>query len=187
MNDFHLETERLIIRNWCNDDRELFHFINSDETVMKFFPFRRNREEADQLMDKLTKAIKRDGHGFTAVELRKTGECIGFCGLHRCEMEVVRPLGAIEIGWRLSPEFWGKGYVTECATRLLDFGFKDLNLPEIVSFAVKDNQRSLNVMERIGLKRDPSRDFDLQDVPDQFAHLKPHSFYCLENPEKKGA
>ena len=47
MSDFYLETERLVIRNWKEEDRELFHLINSDDRVMQYFPFRRTREQSD--------------------------------------------------------------------------------------------------------------------------------------------
>ncbi len=78
MSDFQLETERLIIRNWKEQDREFFHFINSDDTVMEFFPFRRDRAASDKMMDELTASITKNGYGFTAFEIKQTGECIGF-------------------------------------------------------------------------------------------------------------
>jgi len=181
MTDFHLETERLIIRNWQEKDRELFHFINSDDTVMEFFPLRRNRQQSDQLMDKLHEGIKRDGHGFTAIEEKVSGKCLGFCGLHKCDLEPIIPAGSIEIGWRLAPQFWGKGYVTEAAQRLMQFGFQDMNLDEIISFAVESNNRSFAVMKRIGMIHDPSRDFDYPGIPDTHPQIKPHLFYYAES------
>ncbi len=186
MPDFHLETERLIIRNWTEEDRELFHLINSDEKVMEFFPFRRTREASDKMMNDLKTGIQREGYGFTALELKKTGECIGFCGLANAHFEDGLEDAGVEIGWRLAPQFWGKGYVTEASLKLLDFGFNTLGLDEIISFAVKDNQNSFAVMERIGMKRVPSRDFYHPLVPNTHPHLKPHLFYSLQNPNKKG-
>jgi RimJ/RimL family protein N-acetyltransferase len=86
----------------------------------------------------------------------------------------------MEIGWRLATRFWGHGYVTEAAQSLLVMAFDEKETPEIVSFAVHDNQRSTRVMERIGLKRDPSRDFDHPRVPeDTHPHLRPHVTYAL--------
>ncbi len=186
MTDFYLETERLIIRNWKEDDRELFHLINSDEKVMAFFPFRRTREASDKMMDDLISGIEKDGFGFTALEIKTTGECIGFCGLAKAHSEDGLEGDSIEIGWRLAPQFWGKGYVTEASLKLLDFGFTALGLEEIVSFAVKDNKNSFAVMERIGMERIPTKDFDHPLVPNTHPHLKPHLFYAIENPIKKG-
>ena len=184
--DFHLETERLTIRNWREEDRDLFYLINSDDKVMEFFPFRRDKAASDKMMDDMRSDIMKDGFGYTALEIKETGESIGFCGLHYCKAEPIIPRESIEIGWRLAPQFWGKGYITEASFRLLEFGFNDLNLNEIISFAVKGNQNSFAVMERIGMHRDEVMDFDHPLVPDTHPHLKPHLFYSIENPNKKG-
>lgn len=178
-----LRTERLILRNWEERDRDLFHRINCDEQVMEFFPFRRDRAAADAKMDEFRETIARQGFGWTAAEIAATGECIGFVGLSRTEDTPFMPEGTVEIGWRLAPEFWGKGYVSEAARAWLDYGFEMLALGEIVSFAVTANRRSTAVMERIGMVADPARDFDHPGVPDSHPHLKRHSFYRLTSEE----
>lgn len=174
-----LETERLILRKWEERDRSLFHQINSDEKVMRFFPFRRSREEADALMDIINQMIETNGVSFSAIELKTTGACIGFCGLHVCSAELGLPKDTIEIGWRLSPDYWGNGYATEAAERWLEYGFLHLDLQEIVSFAVKNNQASIAVMKRIGMMADPKKDFDHPSVGEQHAHLRRHVYYYL--------
>jgi RimJ/RimL family protein N-acetyltransferase len=186
MSDFYLETERLVIRNWKEEDRELFHLINSDDRVMQYFPFRRTREQSDIMFDELRADIAKLGYGYTAVELKETGECLGFCGLHHCNAEPVLEYENIEIGWRLAPQYWGKGYITEAAFCLLQFGFEALQLDEIISFAVYTNEKSLAVMERIGMTRDASKNFDHPRVPDTHPELKRHSYYAIQNPNKKG-
>ncbi|EIM76217.1 N-acetyltransferase GCN5 [Nitratireductor aquibiodomus RA22] len=178
-----LETERLILRDWRDEDRPFFHRVNSDETVMEFFPFRRNREEADAMMDFIREGIAQNGFGFAAAALKETGEPIGFVGLHRPSGLSNLPEGTIEIGWRLAPEFWGKGYVTEAARAWLAYGFETLDLEEIVSFAVVDNERSIAVMRRIGMRHDPASDFDHPGVPDNHPHLKPHALYRLSQAD----
>ncbi|RWF91479.1 MAG: N-acetyltransferase, partial [Mesorhizobium sp.] len=82
-------------------------------------------------------------------------------------------------GWRLAPEFWGHGYVTEAAEAWLAYGFETLGLDEIVSFAVRDNSRSTAVMQRLGMIADPASDFEHPDIPDSHAMLKRHVFYRL--------
>jgi len=174
-----IRTERLILRNWKDGDRALFHQINSDERVMEFFPFRRNRAEADAKLDEFRAEIDRDGFGWTAAEIAASGECIGFVGLHRTEhLPVVAP-GTVEIGWRLAPRYWGRGYVAEAAHAWLAFGFDMLGCDEIISFAVHGNARSIAVMERIGMSPDPARDFDHPGVPDSHPQLKRHVFYTI--------
>tara|TARA_B100001105_G_scaffold193302_1_gene157337 strand:+ start:197 stop:763 length:567 start_codon:yes stop_codon:yes gene_type:complete len=174
-----LTTERLILRNWREDDRELFHSINSDDRVMEFFPMRRTRAEADELMDILAAGIERNGFGFAAIEIAETGKTAGFAGLHLCDGIPGLEPGDVEIGWRLSPEFWGKGIVTEAALRWLDYGFNELRLPRIVSFTVDGNERSAAVMRRIGMTHRPDMDFEHPKVPDTHPHLKRHVFYEL--------
>ena len=174
-----IRTERLILRNWEDRDRTLFHRINSDERVMEFFPFRRDRAQADAKMDEFRSVIAQRGFGWTPAEIVATGECIGFVGITDTEHMPFMPAGSIEIGWRLAPDFWGHGYVAEAAKAWLDFGFATLDVPEIVSFAVEANRRSTAVMERIGMKADPARDFDHLGVPDSHPHLKRHVFYSL--------
>lgn len=178
-----IRTTRLILRNWEERDRPLFHRLNSDERVMEFFPFRRNRAEADAKMDELRAWVDQHGYGFTAAELAATGECIGFVGLYDAGYLPHLPAGSVEIGWRLAPEFWGHGYVAEAARAWLGFGFETLGLDEIVSFAVRNNHRSTAVMERIGMTPDPSRDFDHPGVPADHPQLRPHVFYALKRKE----
>lgn len=172
-------TDRLIVRNWRDADRPLFHEINSDEAVMAFFPFRRDRAGADELMDRLAAAIDRDGHGFAALELRATGECIGFTGIQKAGLSPPFAPDMVEIGWRLARRHWGKGYACEAARAWLDRGFDRLGLDEIVAFAVAGNDRSTAVMRRLGMRPDPARDFDHPRIPDGRPDLKRHVFYAL--------
>lgn len=174
-----IATQRLILRNWEERDRPLFHRINSDDRVMEFFPFRRDRDASDAMMNRLRDGIVEKGFGFAAAEIRETGETIGFVGLHEPGGLPFLPAGTVEIGWRLAPEFWRKGYVTEAAEAWLSHGFESMGLEEVVSFAVADNHRSTAVMKRIGMIHDPKGDFDHPQVPDSHPHLKRHVFYRL--------
>ncbi|WP_322414805.1 GNAT family N-acetyltransferase [Mesorhizobium huakuii] len=178
-----MRTERLILRNWEERDRELFHRINSDERVMEFFPFRRDRAAADAKMDEVRAWIDKDGYGFAAAEIAATGECIGFVGLSGTEDIDVLPAGTIEIGWRLAPEFWGKGYVTEASEAWLAYGFETLAVDEIVSFAVARNHRSTAVMKRLGMTADPTADFDHPGIPDSHSALRRHVLYRLSRED----
>jgi len=174
-----LQTERLILRNWREDDRTLFHEINSDPQVMHFFPATRDRAQSNALMDELMADIEADGYGFAAVELRATGECLGFCGLSMVGPELPFGLEMIETGWRFAVRHWGKGYATEAARAWLDHGFRAMNLEEIVAFAIPANRRSTAVMDRLGMTHVPERDFDHPKVPDEKQHLRRHVLYAI--------
>ena len=104
-----LKTDRLIIRNWLPRDADLFFRINSDPQVMAFFPFRRDRAASDKMMEEVRRKIDRKGYGFMAVESQESGACLGFVGLQEADVEPALPAHTFEIGWRLAPEFWGKG------------------------------------------------------------------------------
>lgn len=175
-----LETPRLIIRNWEDRDRDLFHRINSDDEVMRFFPFRRDRTQSDEVFDRLRKMITETGLGFYALAEKESGQCLGFAGLARTDLEPYFPDGTVEIGWRLATPFWGKGYVTEAGKALIEYAFGTLGLTEVVSFAVHDNDRSTAVMQRIGMSRDPGSDFDHPGVPGETQHLKRHVVYRIQ-------
>jgi len=178
-----LRTPRLVLRRWREEDRELFHRINSDAQVMEFFPRRRTREQSDELMDGFNADIDANGFGLTAVELAETGKPAGFCGLTPVKMEPIFAAGTVEVGWRLAPEFWGKGIASEAAAAWLDFGFDRLELPEIVAFAVPGNARSIAVMRRLGMRPATARNFDHPRIPDDTPHLKPHVVYEIAREE----
>ncbi|MBZ7922409.1 GNAT family N-acetyltransferase [Ensifer adhaerens] len=173
------ETERLRIRTWKESDRDLFFAINSDPRVMEFFPFRRSRAEADALFDRVGRGIAETGFGFFAVALKAEDRPIGFCGLALTDLEPHLPNGTVEIGWRLATPYWGKGYVTEAASALLRYGFEEKGLDEVVSFAVAANTRSTAVMQRIGMHRDASRDFDHPRVSADYPTLVRHVLYAI--------
>ncbi len=169
-----VETERLILRNWLEEDRNLFYEINRDEKVMEFFPYRRSHAECDLLFARNRDMISETGLGFYALADRTTNEAMGFCGLAKVDLPGILPEGAIEIGWRLATRYWCRGYVTEAAERLLDHGHVTQGFAHIHAFAVHDNHRSIAVMRRIGMQHLSDQDFDHPKVPDTHPHLKRH-------------
>ena len=175
-----LETPRVRLRNWREEDRDLFRLINSDPEVMEFFPKRRSPEESDALFAVVIDRIDRTGFGFYCIADRDSDQPLGFCGLAHADLDEQFGEDAIEVGWRLARPYWGKGLVTEAGKALLAYGFEERGLEEIVSFAVKGNTRSRAVMERIGLRHAPHRDFDHPRIPDDMPHLKPHVTYALD-------
>lgn len=183
MSSLVLKTSRLILRNWRDCDREAFHRLNCDEQVMRFFPYRRTRPEADAVMDDMAGKYTRQGFCFGAVERIETGDCIGICGINPTTLIAAFPNGSVEIGWRFLPEYWGKGYATESAVAWRDHAFKTLELPELVSFAVVSNHASHTVMERIGMTRQQHWDFDHPGVPPTHPDLIRHSVHLLTRQE----
>ena len=127
------ESQRLVFRKWRTSDRELFFDMNSDPDVMAFFPNVLSREESGGFLNNIIFRIDRDGFGFWAVELKETQEFIGFIGINPPSVGLdIEP--CIEIGWRLRKDFWGSGYATEGAKRVLKYAFEECNIDEVYSF-----------------------------------------------------
>ncbi len=178
ISNFHLETDRLFLRPWSKkeSDRKVFHQLNSDKDVMHYFPFRRSRIEADKVMEKMNANFALEGIGWCAVCLKETNLPIGFGGLAKVNFSK-QLYNEVEIGWRILPEYWRKGYASEAATKLLEYGFNELKLQKIISFAVSDNVASTAVMKKIGMNHKPELDFDHPLVGDEHAHLRRHVYF----------
>jgi 3-dehydroquinate dehydratase/shikimate dehydrogenase len=176
-----IKTKRLLLRPWKESDLLPFRTLNADERVMEFFPKTLTADESDAIAIRMQDLIEKNGYGFFAVSLLDTEEFIGFIGLN--EVSFQAPFTpAVEIGWRLDFKHWGKGYATEGALAVLEFGFKTLDLDEIVSFTTMNNIRSQRVMEKIGMHHDVSDDFNHPKLP--FDHpLSSHVLYRLKKDE----
>ena len=172
-----LSTSRLLLRQWRESDLEPFASLNADPQVMEFMPARLSRVESDVLARGAEAEIARQGFGFWAAELRESGEFIGFVGLRAVTFEA-HFTPCVEIGWRLARASWGRGLATEAARGCLRFAFDTLAFPEVVSFTVPANRRSRAVMERLGMRRAPSDDFEHPRLPEGHP-LRPHVLYRL--------
>ena len=179
-----IETERLILRTWCESDLEPMFQINQDPKVMEYLLPMNNKQETLSFIDRIFKHQDAYGYSLYAVELKSTHEMIGFIGLlHRTKQELDLPFNpSTEIGWRLARRHWGKGLATEGAKAVLDYAFCVLDLPEIVSFTVVNNKKSRRVMEKLGLRYRSGGDFDHPKVPDD-SPLKRHVLYRLKKSE----
>lgn len=159
------ETERLILRRWRESDRELFAQINAGERVMEFMRGALTHAQSDGLADRIEAHFRRHRFGLYAVELR--GDCpfIGYVGLAVPSFQAhFTPF--VEIGWRLSADYWGKGLATEAARQIVSYASKQLGLQALVSFTVPANIRSRRVMEKLGMSRNANEDFDHPGLPE---------------------
>lgn len=155
-----IETDRLVLRRWREEDLEPFAEMNSDPVVMEFFPSMLERAQSDALARRIDSSFENCGYGLHAVEVKGGARFIGFVGLRPLTDEDALPFAAeTEVGWRLARRAWGKGYATEAALASLDFGFSECGLSEIVSFTSVLNEASQRVMQRIGMHRTPAEDF----------------------------
>ena len=175
------ETPRLVMRRFMPADLDPFAAMNADPLVMEHFPSIQTREETQSFIDRIESHF--DSHGFSlwALELKSTGELIGFTGLITQTFEA-HFTPAVEIGWRLARHTWRQGFASEAAREALRIGFVDYGLAEIVSMTTTTNLPSQAVMRSIGMSRDPSDDFDHPRVPEG-SPLRRHVLYRLSPPE----
>src|SRR5262245_14322562 len=172
-----LSTPRIRLRCWRGVDRDAFAAMNADPRVMQYFPNCLSCAESDAMVDRIEEHFAEHGFGLWAIEVSDVAPFIGFAGLAVPRFRApFTP--CVEIGWRLAFAHWGHGYATQAARLALEYGFQECALPEIVSFTSERNQRSRAVMERLGMRRDPSEDFDNPGLPEHHP-LRRHVLYRL--------
>jgi RimJ/RimL family protein N-acetyltransferase len=144
-----IETPRLRLRPWIDDDFEPLAAMCADPRVMEFSPSIFSREEAEAMWRRIHEHFARYGFGPWAMEVE--GKFAGSLGLDWITRFETNFTPCVEIGYRLRTEFWGRGLATEGARAALQYGFGSLELQEIVAFTIPANARSRRVMEKIGL------------------------------------
>ncbi|WP_109513962.1 GNAT family N-acetyltransferase [Pseudomonas ovata] len=176
-----LDSARLSMRQWHDDDLPAFAALCADPQVMRYFPEPLSRLQAAAMIGRLRGHFAELGFGLWALERKDTGAFIGFTGLTVVGFEA--PFApAVEIGWRLAREHWGLGFASEAAWTALGCGFDRLGLDEIVSFTAHSNLPSQKVMQAIGMQPDPLGDFDHPALPDGHP-LKPHVLYRINREQ----
>ncbi|HEY2313358.1 MAG TPA: GNAT family N-acetyltransferase [Streptosporangiaceae bacterium] len=173
-----IRTDRLLMRRWQESDREPFAALNRDPQTLVYFPATLDRAASDAFVDRIEARFDELGYGLWALELRATGEFIGYTGLNAMP-DGVPGAGGMEIGWRLAKHAWHHGYATEAARAALEIAFGSAGLAEIWSMTAVLNEPSQAVMERIGMT-EVAR-FDHPRI--SAGHpLQPHVLYHLDSP-----
>ncbi|MEX5444309.1 GNAT family N-acetyltransferase [Acinetobacter schindleri] len=148
----NIQTPRLILRQWQDSDTAPFIQMCANDEVMRYFLKTLDATEATVFLEHIRTDIEKRGWGLFAVELKATGEFIGFIGLHVHPPEF-EMADAPEIGWRLLPQYWHQGYATEGAKAVLKYAFRTLRLEKVISFTACVNTPSKRVMQKIGLEK----------------------------------
>jgi RimJ/RimL family protein N-acetyltransferase len=171
-----LNTARLTLRRWRDSDFAPFRIMNADPEVMRYFARPQTADESDATASRIMQFFDA-GLGPWAVEVPGEAAFIGFVGCWH-----VRPhlpfAPAIEIGWRLSRTFWGRGYATETAIAALGDAFDRVEPMEIVAYTAVLNEPSMAVMRRLGMGHDRAADFDNPAVPEGHPN-RPHALFRL--------
>jgi RimJ/RimL family protein N-acetyltransferase len=156
-----IETGRLRLRGWREEDIEPFIRHLNVEPVMRWLGGVRTREQQQSVVRERF-MVWQEKLGFTlwAVERKEDGELLGFCGLKIADDPQSPVEGEYEVGWRLREDAWGRGYAREAAIASLDFAFGRLGAERVVALTVEGNAPSRGLMLRLGMTRRPDLDYD---------------------------
>jgi RimJ/RimL family protein N-acetyltransferase len=148
-------TERLRLRRFRAGDAEAFAAINADPLVARCLGGVMDRMASDALLARLMAHWDEHGFGRWAAELRNGGRMVGFVGL-AIPGFLPAVLPAVEVGWRLASDVWGRGLATEGGRAGIEWGFGGLGLDRIISIIDPGNLASVRVAEKLGMR--PGRD-----------------------------
>ena len=176
--DFALATPRLVLRAWRDADAAPMLALCRDPRVMEFLGPLQGPYDIDAMLVRQRGFQQALGHCFWALERKDDGAFIGFCGL-KPGPEGTPLAGGIEIGWRLARDAWGKGYAREAARASLDWGFRHLPVGAIRAMTVAANVRSWGLMERLGMVRCATEDFEHPALA-KGDPLRPHIVYRID-------
>lgn len=149
LNNFEKYTERLFLRplRWGDLD-EYYEIMKKDEVCVWLGGGRgKTYEEVELLIATDLKQWQEKGYGVWGVIHRKTGKLLGHCGLG-----FLKETGEVEILYAFDPQYWGYGFATESAIVALNYAFEEAKLEGIIALAKPDNKRSINVINKLGLK-----------------------------------
>lgn len=175
-----IETPRLILRAYRDEDRPAIAEMNGHPDVGGWLGGVRTRAESDGFIDRANASIAERGYGFFCAERKTDGRPVGSIGILVMDDQMPSP-GAVELGWRLHPHAHGAGLATEGAAACRDWAFANLDVDEVVAITARTNVRSQAVMRKIGMTPDPTRDFEHPRlaVGDP---LQAHVFWTIRRP-----
>jgi RimJ/RimL family protein N-acetyltransferase len=150
-----LSTERLLLRQWRDDDLDVLVPMYADPEVMRYIADGQTRtpEETAEHLQRMRRHWDEHGFGLFAAELKETGELVGWVGM-AVPLFLPEVMPTVEIGWRLARKHWARGLATEGARAAMDFAFGEKGLDRLVSIREPDNVASGRIMEKLGMTVD---------------------------------
>ncbi|WP_141603974.1 GNAT family N-acetyltransferase [Terrilactibacillus laevilacticus] len=146
-----LETDRLYLRPYLDEDIKSIHDVFSDKETMTFYPAPFTIKETTEWVKRNQLRYKEDGYGLWAVCLKETKTLIGDCGLVK---QKVDNQNEVEIGYHINKKFWSNGLATEAASACKEYGFYQLGLEKLISIIDPINRASIRVAEKIGFTKE---------------------------------
>ena len=156
-----LETERLVLREFDLDDGEFIVELLNSPGWIEFIGNKnvKTLEDAQKYLENgPIKSYGEAGFGLSMVELKFVGVPIGMCGLIKRDT-----LDDVDIGFAMLPEFAGMGYGSEIAAATLEYAKTDVGLKRVVAITVENNDASIALLRKIGLRFEEMIDFGDDD------------------------
>lgn len=175
-----IETERLILRGWREEDRGLLRRLGTDPDTMRYLGPLRTEEEDDAALARYQADLTTYGTCAWLVERRSDGAPLGVCGAKPGRPGMLTE-GELELGWRFAPEHRGQGYALEAARASLAHVWAVTDAERVVAITVRANVPSWTLMERLGMTYVEGGDFDHPFVPND-SPLKRHILYRIDRP-----
>jgi ribosomal-protein-alanine N-acetyltransferase len=171
-----LSSDRVLLREWVESDLQPWIVLNLDPENLHFFPRVYSAEESRASFIRISELLSQNPFGLWAAEEKSSREFMGFVGIAEQDITGVSFMPCVEIGWRLDKKYWGKGYATEAAKVVLNYGVSALGLKEIYSYTAISNLPSISVMKKIGLRARPELAFAHPRIEDA-SPVKEHVVY----------
>ena len=154
MTNIQLESTRILLRELNYNDLTQFHELETNRTVTKFLTnySERSLEDTLELLDHVIKQYEKYRTGRLAIIDKQTKKFVGWCGIKYNESERNKYKEFYDLGYRIDPQYWGKGYATEASQLCLEFGINDLKIRNIHAIVHSQNAKSLNVLNKVGFK-----------------------------------
>ncbi|WP_312076376.1 GNAT family N-acetyltransferase [Chryseobacterium sp.] len=148
-----IETERLILREIIPQDAEAFFAMDSNPEVVKYVGIKplTDISQSVAMIESIRNQYTENKIGRWAVILKETGKLIGWSGLKLIK-EINNHQNIHDLGYRFTPEYWGKGYATETSVAVLNYGFNEMKLNSIFAYADVENDASNHVLRKLGFE-----------------------------------
>lgn len=158
----HIETERLLMRDFIDGDLQGMFEMDSDAEVHIFLGNKpiATLDEAKKVIDYIKSQYIENGIGRWAVVEKESGKFIGWSGFKLITDVVNERTNYYDLGYRFMKKYWGKGYASETAIALLNHGFRNLDFKEIVGIAEVAHTASNAILKKIGLIKRNEFDYD---------------------------
>lgn len=142
-----MDTRRLWLREYREDDLDALYAILSDEEMMTYYPAPFSLEKTKDWIKRNQQSYRENGYGLWAVCLKGQDTLIGDCGLVK---QMIDDVEMVEVGYHIHRQHWSQGYASEVALACKQYGFEQLGLSKLISIIDPRNQASIRVAEKIG-------------------------------------